>query len=83
MFIDMSNHPNITVLIGISKLKEGNDIMILEYLIKSSLYHQLHEKNIKLPIWLQIKLSIDIMKGILYLHQSNPKLIYRDLNSHK
>lgn len=76
-------HPNITELIGISKMKEGNEIMILEYLIKSSLYHQLHEKNIKIPQWLQIKLSIDIMKGILYLHQSNPKLIHRDLKSHK
>lgn len=77
------NHPNITELIGISKMKEGNEIMILEYLIKSSLYHQLHEKNVSIPQWLQIKLSIDIMKGILYLHQSNPKLIHRDLKSHK
>ena len=77
------NHPNIIELIGISKTNEGNELMILEYLIKSSLYHQLHEKKTKIPQWLQIKLSIDIMKGILYLHQSNPKLIHRDLKSHK
>ncbi len=77
-------HPNIVKLIGICKiLSDRNEIMILEYLIKSSLYHQLHEKNIKIPIYLQIKLSIDIMKGISYLHQSNPKIIHRDLKSHK
>ena len=56
---------------------------ILEYLNKSSLYHQLHDKDIKISIWKQIKLSIDIMKGISYLHQSNPKFIHRDLKSHK
>ena len=77
------NHPNITELIGISKMNDGNEIMILEYLIKSSLYHQIHEKKIRLPLWLQIKLSMDIMKGLLYLHQLNPKLIHRDLKSHK
>ena len=83
-------HPNIVKLIGICKNSSsfsssdnGNEIMILEYLIKSSLYHQLHEKKIKIPIYLQIKLSIDIMKGISYLHQSNPKIIHRDLKSHK
>ena len=77
------NHPNIVELMGISKMKDGNEVMILEYLIRSSLYHQLHEKNVKIPLYLQIKLSMDIMKGINYLHQSNPKLIHRDLKSHK
>ena len=77
-------HPNIVKLIGICKISQSEDeIMILEYLIKSSLYHQLHELKNKIPIYLQIKLSIDIMKGISYLHQSNPKLIHRDLKSHK
>ena len=83
-------HPNIIKLIGITKISSSssssnseNENMILEYLIKSSLYYQLHEKNIKIPLWLQIKLSIDIMKGISYLHQLNPKIIHRDLKSHK
>ena len=43
------NHPNIIELIGISKMNEGNELMVLEYLIKSSLYHQSHEKKIKIP----------------------------------
>ncbi len=76
-------HPNITQLIGRCKLEDGNEIMVLEYMNRSSLYHQLHEKSIQIPLWLQIKLGMDIMKGINYLHHLNPKVMHRDLKSHK
>ena len=57
--------------------------MILEYLEGGSLYSQLYEKKITFPLSKQIGIGIDIANGLNYLHLLQPKIIHRDLKSHK
>jgi len=46
------------------------------------LYRLLHDEEIIVPFVLVRKFSLDVAKGMVYLHNSNPVILHRDLKSH-
>ena len=74
-------HPNIIQLYGVIKPPNENPIMIMDFYENGSLYHLLHEENIKLNMKDQISISFGIANGVNYLHRLHPKIIHRDLKS--
>jgi serine/threonine protein kinase len=76
-------HPNIIRLYGICKPEGENQMMVMEFMEKGSLYQHLHEDKIKFSTEKQKEMMIGIANGLYYLHLSNPKIIHRDLKSMK
>eukprot|EP01132_Coremiostelium_polycephalum_P004784 gene4784-5967_t len=74
-------HPNVIQFLGSCTIFP--DLCICtEYMPRGSLYSILHDPNILLPWALVKKMCIDAAKGIVYLHNSNPVILHRDLKSH-
>jgi len=74
-------HPNVLQFLGSCLV--DNDICILtEYMEKGSLYRLLHDEEMIIPFVLVRKFSVDVAKGMVYLHNSNPVILHRDLKSH-
>lgn len=76
-------HPNIVQLYGICTANIPKPIIVLEFLHRGSLFKVLHQDKLKLPKHRQLKVAIDMAYGINYLHNISPKIIHRDLRSHK
>jgi len=73
-------HCNIVGFYGTSVSRNGNAMLIMEYVAKGSLYNILHNNEEKLPWTVRIQITIDIGLGVEYLHSQ--KVIHCDLNSH-
>ena len=71
----MLHHPNICQFFGYVK---NPFILVMEYLPKKDLLYYINEKNISLKK--KIKITIDILKGLAYLHNRKPSyIIHRDI----
>ena len=74
-------HPNLVLFMGIYN---SNDTfcVLTEFCAGGNLFSLLHEKqNIKLSWKQRYKMTIQIVKGMNYLHSFNPPIIHRDLKS--
>jgi serine/threonine protein kinase len=63
-------------------LEDDEICIITEYMIRGSLYKIIHDKHEKFPNHLRLKISMDVAKGMNYLHKSDPIIVHRDLKSH-
>ena len=71
----MLHHPNICQFFG---YVETPFILVMEYLPKKDLLYYINEKRISLNK--KIKITIDILKGLAYLHNRRPSyIIHRDI----
>ncbi|CAL9124787.1 unnamed protein product [Musa acuminata var. zebrina] len=72
------HHKNIVHYIG-ACVKPTELSIITEYMTGGNLYDHLHKEHISLELPHLLKFSIDICKGMDYLHQNN--IIHRDLKT--
>jgi serine/threonine protein kinase len=71
-------HPNLVLFMGACMEKEL--CIVTEFCFGDTLFHFLHEKRqVLMSYKQQLKVSIDIAKGMAFLHSSN--IIHRDLKS--
>ncbi|MCB1828303.1 MAG: protein kinase, partial [Coxiellaceae bacterium] len=73
-------HDNVLLLHGVC-LEPGHLSMVLPYAPKGSLYSVLRNNSEPLEWPTRIQISIDIGKGLNYLHRTNPMILHRDLKS--
>ncbi|KDO23630.1 TKL/DRK protein kinase [Saprolegnia parasitica CBS 223.65] len=75
-------HPNIVQFIGASWNSYSNICFVTEFLDRGDLYSVLKNPLIQLswhhPLW---GMTIDISRGMAYLHSMDPPIIHRDLKS--
>lgn len=74
-------HPNILQFMG-ACLLPPDICLITEYIPRGDLYKIIHDASVVLDWALIKKISIDVARGMHYLHSSNPVIIHRDLKSH-
>ncbi|XP_064972043.1 serine/threonine-protein kinase STY17-like isoform X2 [Musa acuminata AAA Group] len=72
------HHKNIVHYLG-ACVKPTELCIITEYMTGGNLYDHLHKEHISLELPHLLKFSIDICKGMDYLHQNN--IIHRDLKT--
>lgn len=73
-------HPNIVQYLGTCVI--GTDLCIIsEYMSCGSVHKLLHNENFDLTWDLIKKFALDTAQGMLYLHESSPKVLHRDLKS--
>jgi len=73
-------HPNI-VLFLFASVNPKSIIIVTELCQNGSLFDIIHKKKIELSWDRQLQMAIDAARGMLYLHERNPKIIHRDLKS--
>lgn len=74
-------HPNVLQFLGTAS-SPPELVIVMEFMSRGSLYRIIHDKSVDLP-WQRIRhMSLDIAKGMNYLHGSDPIIIHRDLKSH-
>ncbi|EFA81967.1 protein kinase [Heterostelium album PN500] len=74
-------HPNVIQFLGSCTIPP-NICICTEYMPKGSLYGILHDPSVVIQWSLLKKMCMDAAKGIIYLHNSNPVILHRDLKSH-
>ncbi|OMJ93998.1 hypothetical protein SteCoe_2914 [Stentor coeruleus] len=72
-------HPNLLLLMGIC-IDKPNLCLITELVPNLTLFYAIHKnKERKLTLAERFSISIQLCKGISYLHSNNPPIIHRDL----
>jgi serine/threonine protein kinase len=74
------DHPNLIKLHGVIELN-GHPAIVLEYAPYGSLADVLHNRDIRLPLELRLRIALDIASGMDYLHSRRPRVLHRDLKS--
>ncbi|OMJ95254.1 hypothetical protein SteCoe_1469 [Stentor coeruleus] len=73
-------HPNIILFMGACTI-QPNICLILEYCGNGSLWDILRNHSTPLPWYLRCKISLDIAKGVNYLHNFPVPVLHLDLKS--
>ncbi|KAL3678658.1 hypothetical protein R1sor_021614 [Riccia sorocarpa] len=73
-------HPNIVLFMG-AVTKPPNLSIITEFCPRGSLYRLLHRPNRELDERKRIRMAVDVVKGMNYLHRCSPPVVHRDLKS--
>ncbi|KAG9414799.1 hypothetical protein AC1031_008214 [Aphanomyces cochlioides] len=76
-------HPNIVQFIGASWDNCSNVCMVLEYMEHGDMHSVLHSALGRVFVWSDplLKMAIDAVSGMLYLHSQEPPVVHRDLKS--
>jgi len=74
-------HPNILQFLGSCNIPP-NVCLITEFMPRGDLHKIIHDKTVVMDKALMKKIALDVSRGMLYLHSSNPFVIHRDLKSH-
>ena len=74
-------HPNIALLVGSHiDIKSNQLYLVLEWLPGGCLFDVLNDSNVKITFWDVLTMSLDVARGMQYLHEQN--IVHRDLKSH-
>ncbi|CAI9769151.1 unnamed protein product [Fraxinus pennsylvanica] len=73
-------HPNVVLFMGAVTTPQNLSILI-EFLPRGSLYKLLHRPNIQIDEKRRIRMSLDVAKGLNYLHMSQPIIVHCDLKT--
>ncbi|GAA0175100.1 hypothetical protein LIER_28347 [Lithospermum erythrorhizon] len=79
-YLGQLHHPNLVKLIGYCVEGEYR-LLVYEYMPKGSLENHLfkcQQKTIPLPWDTRLEIAIGAARGLCFLHNSKPKVIYRD-----
>ncbi|KAK1274470.1 putative leucine-rich repeat receptor-like protein kinase [Acorus gramineus] len=82
------SHPNLVCLLGLC-MEEGEQLLLLEYAPKKSLFHRMHthhgrrSSNSTVLSWTsRIRIALDVARALDYLHsQADPPIIHCDVKS--
>lgn len=73
-------HPNICLFMGAVTIP-GKLMIVTELVAKGNLETLLHDEKINLPLPLRMRMARDAALGVLWLHESTPTFIHRDLKT--
>jgi len=73
-------HPNICLFMGAVTIP-GKLMIVTELVQKGNLETLLHDEKISLPLPLRMRMARDAALGVLWLHESTPTFIHRDLKT--
>lgn len=73
-------HPNVVLFMG-AVTRPPNLSILTEFLPRGSLYRLLHRPNLQLDEKRRLRMALDVVKGMNYLHTSHPTIVHRDLKS--
>lgn len=73
-------HSQIVTLYGVV-LEEKHYGLILEWMVRGSLFRVLHQLEETLPWKIRLQIAKDICDAVLYLHSQKPPIIHRDIKS--
>ncbi|KAL5728800.1 mitogen-activated protein kinase kinase kinase [Ranunculus cassubicifolius] len=73
-------HPNVVLFMG-AVTHPPNLSILTEFLPRGSLYRLLHRPNLQLDEKRRLRMALDVVKGMNYLHTSHPTIVHRDLKS--
>eukprot|EP01117_Protostelium_nocturnum_P007651 TRINITY_DN2744_c0_g1_i3.p1 TRINITY_DN2744_c0_g1~~TRINITY_DN2744_c0_g1_i3.p1 ORF type:complete len:746 (+),score=216.81 TRINITY_DN2744_c0_g1_i3:138-2240(+) len=74
-------HPQIVLLMGTCHGKNGEALIVTEYIERGSLSDVLRDSSVTLDWRIMLKMASDAAKGMNYLHTYSPPIIHRDLKS--
>ena len=74
------NHPNIVGFIG-AVTEPSNLCILTQYCNRGSLADILLENTVDMNFHMKLQCALDAANGMLYLHNSNPVILHRDLKS--
>jgi tRNA A-37 threonylcarbamoyl transferase component Bud32 len=76
-------HPNIVQFIGATWDNCSNLCIVMEYLKNGDVHSVLHSNIGRNFYWSDplLKIAIDVVQGMLYLHSQEPPIVHRDLKS--
>ncbi|XP_022736066.1 probable serine/threonine-protein kinase PBL3 [Durio zibethinus] len=80
-YLGQLHHPNLVKLIGYC-LEDESRLLVYEYLSKGSLENHLFRRGARPLSWaIRIRVAIDAARGLSFLHDSQPPVIYRDFKA--
>ncbi|KAF7806174.1 putative serine/threonine-protein kinase PBL3 [Senna tora] len=80
-YLGQLHHPNLVKLFGYC-LDGDNRLLVYEYMPKGSLENHLFRRGTQpLPWSTRIKVAIGAARGLTFLHDSKPQVIYRDFKA--
>ncbi|XP_058108185.1 probable serine/threonine-protein kinase SIS8 isoform X3 [Magnolia sinica] len=73
-------HPNVVLFMG-AVTRAPHLSIVTEFLPRGSLYRIIHRPNNQLDERRRLKMSLDVARGMNYLHNFKPVIVHRDLKS--
>ncbi|OWM63963.1 probable serine/threonine-protein kinase SIS8 [Punica granatum] len=73
-------HPNVLLFMGAVYSQERLAI-VTEFLPRGSLFKALHKNKQAIDIRRRMRMALDVVRGMNYLHHRNPPILHRDLKS--
>ncbi|XP_017241019.1 probable serine/threonine-protein kinase PBL18 [Daucus carota subsp. sativus] len=80
-YLGQLDHENLVKLIGFC-LDGDNRLLVYEFMSKGSLENHLFSRSGRPLSWdIRIKVAIDSARGLSFLHESDPQIIFRDFKA--
>ena len=82
LLITLPNHPNLLTILGFN-IHEGFVHIVTEFCHGGTIFDILYKKahRVKLSFQQQLKILMDICRGMMFLHSLDNQIIHRDLKS--
>ena len=82
LLVSLPNHPNLLTILGFNIIEEHVNI-VTEFCHGGTIFDILYKKahRVKLSFQQQIKILMDICRGMMFLHSLDKQIIHRDLKS--
>ncbi|XP_068647472.1 probable serine/threonine-protein kinase SIS8 isoform X2 [Aristolochia californica] len=73
-------HPNVVLFMG-AVTRPPNLSILTEFLPRGSLFRLLHRPQVQIDEKRRLRMALDVVKGMNYLHTSHPTIVHRDLKT--